>query len=134
LRANGNALISLVAEVDGSVAGHIMFSPLYVDSPQGTVTSIGLGPVAVLPDLQGRGIGSALIEAGLGACRALGYDCVFVLGHRSYYPRFGFRPARQHGVIYEDGRDSFMVVELIPGALDGLSGIARYGSEFDFEG
>jgi putative acetyltransferase len=131
LRANGNAHISLVAEVDGRVAGHVLFSPFYVDSPEGTVTSIALGPVAVLPSVQGQGIGSALIEAGLAECRALGYGCVFVLGHRTYYPRFGFRPARQHGVIYEDGRDSFMVLALTPGALDGFSGTARYGPEFD---
>ena len=123
--------LSLVAEVDGQLAGHVMFSPLYIDSPSGEVISIQLGPLAVLPELQRQGIGSALVEGGIAACRLLGYDYVFVLGHRTYYPRFGFRPARHRGIIFQDGRDSFMVLELRPGALEGLSGNVRYGPEFD---
>ena len=131
LRANGHALISFVAEIDGRVVGHVMFSPMTIQAPQGTITKIQLAPLAVLPEYQGRSVGSALVWRGLEECRALGYDCVFVLGHRTYYPRFGFTPASRHGIIYEDGRDSFQVVELRPGALGGLTGEASFGPEFD---
>ena len=131
LRASGNALVSLVAELDGRVVGQVMFTPLHIDSPAGTVPSIALGPLAVLPAYQKQGVGTALSRAGIEVCRAMGYGHVFVLGHRTYYPRFGFAPARHRGVIFQDGRDSFMVLELVQGALDGVAGTARFCPEFD---
>jgi putative acetyltransferase len=130
LRANGNAIVSLVAELEGAVVGHALFSPFYIDTPSGTMTSIALGPLAVLPSHQNQGVGSALMLAGIDACRSLGYGHIFLLGHRTYYPRFGFTPARHRGIIYQDGRDSFMVLELVPGALDEVSGMGRFSPEF----
>ena len=91
-----------------------------------------LGPVAIAPTHQRQGIGSQLIVAGLDLCRAMGYDLVIVLGHREYYPRFGFRPAAPLGIRWEHGAEAhFMVLELQPGALAGVSGVARYRPEFD---
>jgi putative acetyltransferase len=91
-----------------------------------------LGPVAIAPTHQRQGIGSQLIVAGLDLCRAMGYDLVIVLGHREYYPRFGFRPAAPLGIRWEHGAEAhFMVLELRPGALAGVSGVARYRPEFD---
>ena len=88
LRSAGALAISLVAEVEGRVVGHIAFSPLTLSD--GTRSWYGLGPVSVLPALQGHGIGSALVREGLsrlGALRAAG--CCLV-GHPDYYGRFGF--------------------------------------------
>ena len=91
-----------------------------------------LGPVAVAPTHQRQGIGGQLIVAGLEFCRAAGYDPAIVLGHREYYPRFGFRPAAPLGIRWEHGAEAhFMVLELRPGALAGVSGVARYRPEFD---
>ena len=131
LRRNGRVLISLVAELDGRVVGHALFCPITIESPGSTATAIALGTLAVHPDNQRRGVGSQLVEAGIEACRQLGHRSIFVLGHRTYYPRFGFVPARPFGIIYDDGRDSFQVVELTEGALSGLRGTVRYPPEYE---
>lgn len=131
LRAAGAATISLVAEQDGRVVGHVLFSPVTVQDGASAWDAIGLGPVAALPELQNGGIGSALVRAGLAACRAQGHPVVFVLGHATYYPRFGFRPAAAAGLRWEGGHDgSFFVAELAPGALAGRRGVVRYRPEF----
>ena len=132
LRRNGNVVVSLVAEVDGAVVGHILFSPMTVESPGGGFyQTIALGPLAVLPEFQKQGVGSALMNAGLHEIRELGHGAVFLLGHVSYYPLFGFAPARHRGIIYQDGRDSFQVIELRPGELDGVKGSAHFSPEFE---
>ena len=134
LRAAGAATISLVAECDARVAGHILFSPVRVDGAGGSFAALGLAPVAVVPERQRDGIGSALVRAGLAACRSAGHSIVFVLGHASYYPRFGFEPAAPRGLFYSDRtRDStpmFFVAELAPGALAGRTGVVHYRPEF----
>jgi putative acetyltransferase len=131
LRSRSKAPIALVAVLDGRVVGHVMFSPVTVANAPAAFRGIGLAPLAVLPEYQNAGIGSALIRAGLDACRRGGYDTVFVLGHVNYYPRFGFRRAKGHGLDNEyDAPDAFMVMELKEGALAGVSGLVRYAGEF----
>ncbi len=131
LHAAGAAMLSLVAERDGRVVGHVLFSPVTVRDGARAWDAIGLGPVATLPEQQRQGIGSALVRAGLDACRVRGHPVVFVLGHASYYPRFGFRPAAEAGLRWEHGHEgSFFVVELEPGALAGRRGVVRYRPEF----
>lgn len=132
LRTGGAILCSLVAEVEGQVVGHVLFSPAVLDGPR-RVEVAGLGPVAVRPEQQRRGIGDALIRAGLDSCRQRGYDLAVVLGHPAYYPRFGFRPAGPLGIRWEHDApaEAFMVMELRPGALAGHSGIIRYRPEFE---
>lgn len=88
LRAANALTISLVAEVEGRVVGHIAFSPVTISD--GSAGWFGLGPVSVLPELQRRGIGSALIEEGLRRLRALGGRGCCLVGHPTYYTRFGF--------------------------------------------
>lgn len=88
LRAAGALSLSLVAKVDGRVAGHLAFSPVTIGD--GSPRWYGLGPVAVLPAFQGRGIGSALIRDGLARLKALGAAGCVVLGEPAYYTRFGF--------------------------------------------
>lgn len=90
LERDGDAAISLVAEDAGVVIGHILFSRMQVRSDGRELEALGLAPVAVLPDRQGTGVGSALIEAGLSAARDRRADLVFVLGEPEFYGRFGF--------------------------------------------
>ncbi len=123
---------SLVADVDGVVAGHILFSPVTVDGPTGRFPAVGLAPLAVRPAYQRRGLGGQLIRAGLEACRQAGHELVFVLGHADYYPRFGFRPAQPLGLRWEVAVpvEVFLVAELRPGALAGRSGVLKYHPAF----
>lgn len=131
LRARASPLVSLVAEVDGEVVGYVAFSPVTLGG-RPELRLMGLGPMAVRPDRQGRGIGSALVRAGLDRCRALGAVAVVVLGHPGYYPRFGFVPGARLGLDseYDVPEEVFMAQELTPGALAGASGTVRYHPAF----
>ncbi len=88
LRAAGALTVSLVAEIDGRIVGHIAFSPVRMSD--GSAGWFGLGPVSVAPDLQRRGIGTALITEGLARLRAIGASGCCLVGHPAYYGRFGF--------------------------------------------
>ena len=131
LRVTASPVISLVAEVAGDVVGHIMFSPVVVDGC-GDLLLLGLAPMAVSPAYQRQGIGSALVRAGLDACRTLGACAVVVLGHPAYYPRFGFRPASELGLAceYDVPAGFFMARALGPGHLEGVRGTVRYHRAF----
>jgi putative acetyltransferase len=109
LRANGKAILSLVAVQNEQVLGHILFSPVSTTPPT-QPKGIGLAPVAVLPTVQSQGIGSQLIREGLRRCQELDYDYCVVLGDPRYYQRFGFQKASQIGLQNEYGADeAFMV-------------------------
>ena len=88
LQADGDSLLSLVAEADnGAIVGHIEFFRIWIDAKP---LAAGLGPMSARPGLQKTGIGSYLVRTGLEELDTLGETIVFVLGHDSYYPRFGF--------------------------------------------
>ncbi len=132
LRLQADPHISLVAEEAGEIIGHIMFSPATLSSDS-EIPVIGLGPMAVLPGRQHQGIGSALVQAGLEACKKLGYQAVFVLGHPQYYPRFGFVLASRYDIssVYDVPDEVFMAFELVPGALVGKAGEMHYHPAFE---
>jgi putative acetyltransferase len=132
LRDSGFVRASLVAEKDGQVVGHVLFSDLPVITEGGTVTALALAPLAVLPEVQNHGIGSALMRRGLEVCKGQGHRSVVVLGHPHFYQRFGFssKLAAQFESPYS-GRESFMAVELVPGALDGVTGRVQYPPPFN---
>ncbi len=131
LRANGHARISLVAEADGALVGHILFSPVSIVGHLCNGSGLGLAPVAVLRTHQRMGIGSKLVREGLAACREAGYRFIVLLGHPAYYPRFGFQKASLVGLRNEYGADeAFMVMELQPGSLPDGGGLVKYGTEF----
>lgn len=131
LRERARPIVSLVAEDDGAVVGHILFSPVTLSS-DGQLSIMGLAPMAVAPARQSQGIGSALVRAGLEECRRLRAAAVVVVGHAGYYPRFGFVPARCFGLSseYAVPDDVFMVLELETGALTDKAGIIRYHPVF----
>jgi putative acetyltransferase len=131
LRQHAAPIISLVAEDDGNIVGHILFSPvILVGEP--TLALMGLAPMAVVPARQRQGIGSSLVVEGLDRCRRANAAGVFVLGHADYYPRFGFVPAGRLslGCEYDVPENVFMVRELWDGALSGCSGTVRYHPVF----
>ncbi len=133
LRRNGKATLSLVAEADGRVVGHILFSPVTIESGGDQFAGVGLAPMAVLPEMQNQGVGSLLVKHGLERCREAGHPFAVVLGHPEYYPRFGFVPASRFNVKCEyDVRDEvFMAMELQDGALRNCAGVAKYQVEFN---
>jgi putative acetyltransferase len=130
LRERAEPLVSLVIEEGGAVIGHIMFTPVALAGCSELI--MGLAPMAVAPARQRAGIGSALVRAGLEACRDLGAAGVVVLGHPEYYPRFGFAPAQRLGLAceYDVPAGVFMALELRPGALRGAPGMVRYHAAF----
>lgn len=128
LRANGAALLSLVAALDDQVVGHIMYSPLLV----GEVAAAALGPMAVLPEHQRQGIGSKLVEVGNRKLKESGCPFIIVVGDVNFYPRFGFKPASTCGITceWEMPDDVFMVLALDHAKMPGVSGLAKYRPEF----
>lgn len=122
--------LSLVAEMDGRIVGHLLFTPT---KTTGGGTVLALAPVAVDPPFQRQGVGSALVLRGLDECRRLGYGVVIVIGHPDYYPRFGFSPAREKGfeVLFPVPDEAFMVLELRSGALESARGTIVYSPAFE---
>jgi putative acetyltransferase len=132
LRKNGGVLLSLVAIADRRVVGHILYSPVSIESAGKDTIGAGLGPMAVLPEFQRQGIGSKLIESGKQRLREAGVPFIVVLGHPSYYPRFGFIPASKYGVRseWEVPDNVFMMLVMDHETMVSGSGLAKYRSEF----
>ena len=133
LRAEGDALISVVAELDKRIVGHALFSRMFIQTPGGLVSAVALAPVAVLPNHQRRGIGGRMIRYGLDWLRGRGEKIVIVVGHRDYYPRFGFSHEIARTLESPFSGESFMAMELSPGALDGVHGWVKYPAAFGLE-
>jgi putative acetyltransferase len=141
LRNNHDWFLSLVAVVEDSpkqtigerVVANICFSPITIE-PDCSIDKpiVGLAPLAVLPEFQRQGIGSLLVRSSLQECNRLDIGAVLVLGHSSYYPRFGFIPGKQYGLSceYDVPDDVFMVLELQPGILRECRGVVKYAPEF----
>jgi putative acetyltransferase len=133
LRKRGIPLISLVAEENGELVGHILFSPVTLEGDNSSISIAGLAPMAVAPAFQRREIGSMLVKEGLRHCKKAGYAAVVVLGHPDYYPRFGFVPSVNYGIKSELDvpAEVFMAKELREGALTGCTGIVKYHDVFN---
>lgn len=125
--------ISLVAELNKEIVGHILFTPAIVESGTEKIHGIGLAPMAVFPEYQNKGIGSQLVEEGLKIIKEKGFPFVIVLGHPNYYPRFGFVKASIHQIKseYESVPDeAFMILVFEEEKMKGISGVAKYRKEF----
>lgn len=126
--------VSLVAEQKGCIIGHILFTTVTVGSPSGQSTGLALGPMAVAPEFQNKGVGSALVRDGLERLRKAQCPYVIVLGHPNFYPRFGFVPASRFGVKSQwEGvpDEAFMITVFDRSALSSDGGVAYYRREFD---
>jgi len=130
LRENGKFVLSLVADIEGEVVGHILFTDILMEPGGAETRVLGLAPMAVRPEWQGKGIGSALVRRGMEDCRELGYRGIVVLGHPGFNPRFGFAPASRLGIscIYDSLDEAFMALAL--GGAELPKGRALYQPEF----
>ncbi len=134
LRQSCPEAMSLVAEEEGRVVGHILFTPAVIDSGGKSTRGMGLAPMAVLPERQRDGIGSALVEHGLRLLQDSSGPFVIVIGHPDYYPRFGFELASKYGIACQwEGvpDEAFMILVLDEAAMEGVAGLVRYRDEFD---
>jgi putative acetyltransferase len=132
IRRGGKTVLSLVGVEGDRIVGHILFSPVTIESADRIIPAVGLAPMAVIPERQRRGIGSRLIKAALNECRRAGHDYVVVLGHPTYYPRFGFVPASRYGIAseYAVPDEAFMVLAWRGEVWGERGGLARYEPEF----
>lgn len=130
LRDGGWLRLSLVAEDEGQLVGHLLFSELAIVGETGTLAGLALAPLAVIPERQSQGIGSQLTRRGLELCRQAGHRFVIVLGHPHYYPRFGFSAELARPLESPYAGDAFMALELVPGALGGVRGRVEYPPPF----
>jgi putative acetyltransferase len=130
LRTGGAVLASLVAEIEGRIVGHILFSRMWIVSSSSSIEAVALAPLAVLPERQRRGIGGELIRHGLDLLRYGSEKIVIVVGHPDYYPRFGFSTEKARSLESPFPREAFMAMELNTGALDGARGTVRYPAAF----
>ena len=124
--------LSLVAEKEGEIVGHILLTKANIENETEKYETLALAPVSVLPKYQGIGIGGELIREGMRMAKELGYDSIIVLGHDKYYPKFGFKKAGDFGIKapFEVPEENFMAIELNEEALKNISGVVRYANEF----
>lgn len=131
LRDRGFVRLSLVAVEDVEIVGHILFSELDIVDQKSSVKALALAPMAVIPSRQRQGIGTTLIREGLQLGANQGHRIVLVLGHPGYYPRFGFSAELARPLKSPYAGDSFMALELVPDALEGVTGEVRYAPPFE---
>ena len=124
--------LSLVAEIDGTIVGHIMFTPMKIKGAAESYESLDLAPVSVSPEFQNRGIGKQLVRAGIEEAKKLGYKSMIVMGHPKYYQSFGFKLASNWKIGLDSNFNSeyLFALELVEGSLDGISGIVEYCPPF----
>lgn len=122
--------LSLVAEADGKIVGHILFTKAEV----GGAVVLALAPLSVLPEYQKQGVGIALIKEGHRIARELHYGYSIVLGSETYYPRAGYVPADSFGIKapFDVPRENFMACKLIDSA-PAIHGTVRYAREFGID-
>ena len=133
LRSSPN-VISLVALVDSQIVGHIIFSPIKVETGFGINSSdvVALGPMSVSPKFQNIKIGSKLVRRGIEECKSKKYKLVVVLGHPNFYPKFGFIEAQPKGITcqWDVSSEAWMLIELIEGITQEIKGKAIYDNAF----
>ena len=120
--------LSLVAEWDNQIVGHVLFTEIMV----GDGILLALAPVAVIPEMQGKGVGSKLILEGHRLAKKMGYLGCVVLGHHKYYPRFGYQKASVFSIVapFEVSDECFMAIAFEDNALRTISGVVEYAKEF----
>ncbi|WP_214483129.1 N-acetyltransferase [Bacillus sp. SM2101] len=125
--------LSLVAkDRNNNIVGHILLSKITIGSGDNAVDSLVLAPLSVVPEYQKNGIGSQLIHSALKNAKELGYSSVIVLGHKDYYPKFGFKPASLWNIEapFEVPDEVFMALEITENSLENVQGIVYYSNAF----
>ncbi|CAO3599179.1 unnamed protein product [Absidia cylindrospora] len=130
--------LSLVAVKNNKIVGYLLFTKITIGNEMtwaglASTTHLGLAPLSVISDCQGQGVGKTLIKEGFERAKALGYTAMIVLGHEHYYSKFNFVPASNFGIESPfplENTDVFKAIELVPGALEHVSGMVHYSKEF----
>lgn len=131
LRTAGRLLLSLVSEEEGELIGHILFSRIQIEHPDGPpMPVVALGPMCVSSVHQHKGIGGALVQQGLRMLRQRGENAVFVVGHKRYFPKFGFSAELGRQFQCEYASDHFFGLELQPEWIAGKTGTVVYPEAF----
>jgi len=125
--------LSMVAEIEGEVVGHILLTKIKIKNELTMFDSLALAPVSVLPRFQGKGIGGQLILEAHKKAKASGYESIVLLGHEEYYPRFGYEQADKYGIElpFEVPKENCMVIALVENGLAGVRGMVAYPKEFN---
>ncbi|CAM1344173.1 GNAT family N-acetyltransferase [Tenacibaculum amylolyticum] len=125
--------LSLVAEIDGEIVGHILVTKLRIKNKANEFDSLALAPVSVIPKFQGKGIGGKLILESHKIAKEIGYKSIILLGHEKYYPKFGYKQADKFGIElpFDVPKENCMTIELIENGLNGVSGMVEYPKEFN---
>ncbi|MEZ5942124.1 MAG: N-acetyltransferase [Planctomycetaceae bacterium] len=132
LRDGGFAEVSLVAEVNGTIVGHILLSRVMILSAGRTIEALSLAPMAVLPEHQLQGIGSRLLHEAIKVCQERGEKIILVLGHPDFYPRFGFSAELAEQIESPfGGGEAWMALELVAGAIDRIQGRVEFSPPFN---
>ena len=124
--------LSIVAEVDNKIVGHILLTKLEIENDINTYESLALAPVSVLPEFQGKGVGSKLILHSHEVAKELGYKSIILLGHEKYYPRFGYELTNKYGIEmpFDVPAENCMVAVLAKNGLSGVRGKVIYPDAF----
>ncbi|MDA9951633.1 N-acetyltransferase [Oligoflexaceae bacterium] len=125
--------LSLVAEVEGEIVGHLILTPIVIVGPTGKINpSLALAPVSVDPKYQKQGIGRELIMNCHKKAKSLGFKSIILLGHPEYYPKFGYEKASLYKINppFEVPDEAFMVIDLVGDGLKGISGTVKYPNSF----
>jgi putative acetyltransferase len=130
VRAGGSYIpeLSLVAEQDGKIIGHIMLAKTIVHDNGHAHEHLVLAILSVAEEHRHKGVGASLVYVALDRAKSMGYRAIFIAGYPNYYRRFGFAPASGFGIRYKKDvpselLDCIMALELVPKALDGVTGI-----------
>lgn len=124
--------LSIVAELEGQILGHILLTKAHIQNEQQKIETLALAPVSVLPEAQNKGIGRSLIREAHQRATVLGFASIVLLGHADYYPRLGYVPASRYKVSFPfDAPDeNCMIVALQANSLDGICGKVVYPAAF----
>ncbi len=124
--------LSLVSSYNNLIIGHILLSKVWLQNNTATYEILSLAPVSVLPEYQGKGIGTQLIETAHEKAVSLGFDSIVLIGHEGFYPRFGYQEASNFNIKFpfDAPNVNCMALELITGSLSGKSGMIVYPKEF----
>ncbi len=124
--------LSLVAEIGNQVIGHILLTKIKIKNEKQSFDSLALAPVTVLPEFQKQSIGKQLIEFAHKKAKELGYKSIVLLGHKDYYPRFGYIQAHKFKIElpFDVPKENCMVIELTNNGLKGVRGMVEYPKEF----
>ncbi|WP_251615662.1 GNAT family N-acetyltransferase [Senimuribacter intestinalis] len=130
-RRDGIPGLSLVAEIDETIAGHVICSKAEVRMEDRTIPVLNFGPISVLPELQRKGVGKALLTGMIAKAKKMGFGAILFFGRPEYYPQFGFKEAYTWGITDLNGNHypAFMGMELIPGYLSSAKGGKYYESD-----